>query len=173
MRANSNTLSRASSPATLSDRTLKNLRVSCFSAQAERRSYPAVSGYGRQGFSDVLGNDRGGFVSVSRIITTTILRNVPGGIMYPTTVSLVTRIPIKKTFVAAMTLLATAAPAAVLAEWQPTKPVEFVIPAGTGGGADQMARFIQGMVTKHNLMKQPRAAVTSRCSWSATMSIPA
>jgi len=45
------------------------------------------------------------------------------------------------------------------AEWQPTKPVEFVIPAGTGGGADQMARFIQGMVTKHNLMKQPMVVV--------------
>jgi tripartite-type tricarboxylate transporter receptor subunit TctC len=33
--------------------------------------------------------------------------------------------------------------------------VEFVVPAGTGGGADQMARFIQGVVAKNNLMKQP------------------
>ena len=40
------------------------------------------------------------------------------------------------------------------AAWEPTKPVEFVIPAGTGGGADQMARLIQGVVAKHNLMKQ-------------------
>ena len=39
--------------------------------------------------------------------------------------------------------------------WEPTKPVEFIVPAGTGGGADQMARFIQGVVAKHNLMKQP------------------
>lgn len=39
--------------------------------------------------------------------------------------------------------------------WEPTKPVTLVIPAGTGGGADQMARFIQGVVQKHNLMKQP------------------
>jgi putative tricarboxylic transport membrane protein len=38
--------------------------------------------------------------------------------------------------------------------WEPTKPVEFVIPAGTGGGADQMARLLQGIVVKHNLMKQ-------------------
>lgn len=38
--------------------------------------------------------------------------------------------------------------------WEPTKPVEFVIPAGTGGGADQMARLIQGIVAKLNLMKQ-------------------
>jgi putative tricarboxylic transport membrane protein len=47
--------------------------------------------------------------------------------------------------------LAMAAPAVA---WEPTKPVEFVIPAGTGGGADQMARLIQGIVAKHNLMKQ-------------------
>jgi putative tricarboxylic transport membrane protein len=39
--------------------------------------------------------------------------------------------------------------------WEPTKPIQFVIPAGTGGGADQMARFIQGVVAKHNLSKQP------------------
>ena len=40
------------------------------------------------------------------------------------------------------------------AAWEPTRPVEFIIPAGTGGGADQMARTIQGIVTKHKLMKQ-------------------
>jgi tripartite-type tricarboxylate transporter receptor subunit TctC len=45
------------------------------------------------------------------------------------------------------------------AAWEPTKPVEFVVPAGTGGGADQMARFVQGMVAKHNLMKQPLVVV--------------
>ena len=39
--------------------------------------------------------------------------------------------------------------------WEPTKPVEFIVPAGTGGGADQMARFVQGVSAKHNLMKQP------------------
>jgi putative tricarboxylic transport membrane protein len=41
------------------------------------------------------------------------------------------------------------------AAWEPSKPVTFIIPAGTGGGADQMARFIQGVVSKNNLMKQP------------------
>ena len=41
------------------------------------------------------------------------------------------------------------------AAWEPTKPVEFVVPAGTGGGADQMARFIQGVVAKNKLMAQP------------------
>jgi tripartite-type tricarboxylate transporter receptor subunit TctC len=38
--------------------------------------------------------------------------------------------------------------------WEPTKSVEFIIPAGTGGGADQMARLLQGIVAKHSLMKQ-------------------
>jgi putative tricarboxylic transport membrane protein len=41
------------------------------------------------------------------------------------------------------------------AAWQPARPVEVIVPAGTGGGADQMARTIQGIITKYNLMKQP------------------
>jgi len=45
------------------------------------------------------------------------------------------------------------------AAWEPTRPVEFIIPAGTGGGADQMARTIQGIVSKHNLMKQPMVVI--------------
>jgi putative tricarboxylic transport membrane protein len=49
--------------------------------------------------------------------------------------------------------------APALAAWEPTRPVEVVVPAGTGGGADQMARTIQGIVTKHNLMKQPMVVV--------------
>jgi putative tricarboxylic transport membrane protein len=45
------------------------------------------------------------------------------------------------------------------AAWEPTKPVEFVVPAGTGGGADQMARFLQGVVAKNKLMAQPIVVV--------------
>ena len=30
--------------------------------------------------------------------------------------------------------------------WEPTRNVEFIVPAGTGGGADQMARAVQGIV---------------------------
>ena len=55
--------------------------------------------------------------------------------------------------------VALAAFPALSAAWEPTKPVEFVVPAGTGGGADQMARFIQGVVAKNNLMKQPLIVV--------------
>ncbi len=54
---------------------------------------------------------------------------------------------------------AMVAASAATAAWEPTKSVEFVVPAGTGGGADQMARFIQGIVAKGNLMKQPLIVV--------------
>jgi putative tricarboxylic transport membrane protein len=57
---------------------------------------------------------------------------------------------------AALTALAVATPSVA---WEPTKPVEFVIPAGTGGGADQMARLMQGIVLKHKLMKEPLIVV--------------
>ena len=43
--------------------------------------------------------------------------------------------------------------------WEPTKSVEFIVPAGTGGGADQMARFLQGVITKNKLMSQPLVVV--------------
>ncbi len=44
---------------------------------------------------------------------------------------------------------------AAQAAWQPTKTVEFVVPAGTGGGADIMARFISPLIEKHKLSPQP------------------
>jgi putative tricarboxylic transport membrane protein len=43
--------------------------------------------------------------------------------------------------------------------WEPSKPVELVVPAGTGGGADQMARFLQGVIAKNKLMNQPLIVV--------------
>jgi tripartite-type tricarboxylate transporter receptor subunit TctC len=39
--------------------------------------------------------------------------------------------------------------------WEPTKPIEFIVPAGTGGGADQMARLLSAVVEKHKLSPQP------------------
>lgn len=59
----------------------------------------------------------------------------------------------KRLAIGAMVAATFAAPA--FAAWEPTKPVEFIVPAGTGGGADQMARLIQGIVIKHKLMKEP------------------
>ena len=48
-----------------------------------------------------------------------------------------------------------------LAAWEPTKTVEFIVPAGTGGGADQMARITQAIIAKHKLMKQPMVVVNT------------
>src|SRR6478752_976494 len=63
----------------------------------------------------------------------------------------------KKLAGAAASAMLMAAPA--FAAWEPTKPVEFVVPAGTGGGADQMARLIQGIIVKHKLMKESMVVV--------------
>jgi tripartite-type tricarboxylate transporter receptor subunit TctC len=63
---------------------------------------------------------------------------------------------LKRRWVAALAMAGVVTSAAA---WEPTKPVEFIVPAGTGGGADQMARFIQGVVAKNNLMKQPIVVV--------------
>ncbi|CCD84780.1 conserved exported protein of unknown function [Bradyrhizobium sp. ORS 285] len=64
---------------------------------------------------------------------------------------------VRGAFAAGVALAAGSIPA--LAGWEPVRPVEFIVPAGTGGGADQMARTIQGIVTKHNLMKQPLVVI--------------
>ena len=64
--------------------------------------------------------------------------------------------------IAVKTVLITASAIAAVAQaapWQPTKNVEFIVPAGTGGGADQMARLIQGIITKNNLMKTSMVVV--------------
>src|SRR5918999_603333 len=60
----------------------------------------------------------------------------------------------KRPFSKALAFVAALAVPLAAQAWEPTKNVEFIIPAGTGGGADQMARAIQGIVAKHGLMKQ-------------------
>ena len=56
---------------------------------------------------------------------------------------------------AAVAAAVLTAPAALAADWQPTKPVEIVVAAGAGGASDQMARMMQAAIQKNNLMKQP------------------
>jgi putative tricarboxylic transport membrane protein len=40
-------------------------------------------------------------------------------------------------------------------EWKPRKPIEFVIMAGPGGGADKMARLMQTIIEKHDFSPRP------------------
>ena len=63
------------------------------------------------------------------------------------------------TLAAAASILCLEASLPASAAWEPTRPVELIVPAGTGGGADQMARTIQGIITKHSLMKQPLVVI--------------
>lgn len=41
------------------------------------------------------------------------------------------------------------------AQWQPTKPIEFVVMAGPGGGADKATRFLVDLIKKKGLIAQP------------------
>jgi len=50
--------------------------------------------------------------------------------------------------------LATVA-ASAEAAWQPTKPIEFVVTSGAGGGTDNFARVVQAIAAKHKLTDQP------------------
>ncbi|HEV2556078.1 MAG TPA: tripartite tricarboxylate transporter substrate-binding protein [Bosea sp. (in: a-proteobacteria)] len=43
--------------------------------------------------------------------------------------------------------------------WQPSKPVEFVVTSGAGGGTDNFARMIQSIISKHKLIEQPIVVV--------------
>lgn len=61
-----------------------------------------------------------------------------------------------KTLTASALALAVAAPAALAQDgWTPKKPVEFIIMAGTGGGADQIARLLQGLIEQKDLSPRP------------------
>ncbi|MGB5708538.1 MAG: tripartite tricarboxylate transporter substrate binding protein [Arenicellales bacterium] len=55
--------------------------------------------------------------------------------------------------IAAATSLGMSAPA--MAEWSPKKPIELIIMAGAGGGADQIARLLQGLIEKNKLSPRP------------------
>jgi tripartite-type tricarboxylate transporter receptor subunit TctC len=68
------------------------------------------------------------------------------------------KMKLKGALISTALALGVAGTAPAFAAWEPNKPVEFIIPAGPGGGADQMARMIQGIITKNNLMKQAAEA---------------
>lgn len=53
-------------------------------------------------------------------------------------------------------------PSDAQAAWEPSKPIEFVIPAGQGGGADLMARFLSGVAQTENLSPQPLLVVNKK-----------
>ena len=60
-----------------------------------------------------------------------------------------------QSLIAGAAALGMMAGAASAADWKPRKPVEFVIMAGAGGGADQIARLLQGLIEKKGLSSRP------------------
>ena len=61
--------------------------------------------------------------------------------------------------------LATCVSGAANAAWQPVKPIEFIATAGPGGGTDNFARAVHGIITKHKLVEQP-IVVTNKAGGS-------
>ncbi len=56
---------------------------------------------------------------------------------------------------AAIAATVAAAVPAQAADWQPNKPVEMIIMAGQGGGADRLARLFQSIIQKNDLSPMP------------------
>jgi tripartite-type tricarboxylate transporter receptor subunit TctC len=56
-------------------------------------------------------------------------------------------------------LMASTATMALAEGWKPQKPVEMVIMAGQGGGADRLARLFQSIIQKENLSSMPMLPV--------------
>ncbi|MHA7886697.1 Bug family tripartite tricarboxylate transporter substrate binding protein [Roseicyclus sp.] len=44
---------------------------------------------------------------------------------------------------------------AVAQDWEPRRPIDFTIMAGAGGGADQIARFLQSVAERYDLTNRP------------------
>jgi len=62
----------------------------------------------------------------------------------------------RRTALGLMASVALVAGTPALAEgWQPNKPVEMVIMAGQGGGADRLARLFQSIIQKNNFSPMP------------------
>ncbi|ETX16683.1 hypothetical protein OCH239_02330 [Roseivivax halodurans JCM 10272] len=63
----------------------------------------------------------------------------------------------KRTFIgaAAAAMLAALPISASAQGWEPRRPIDFVIMAGPGGGADQIARFIQSVAEKNDMTSRP------------------
>ncbi len=61
--------------------------------------------------------------------------------------------------IAGAAALATTAFSGIAHAFEPNKPIDFVIMAGKGGGADKMARLMQSIIEKENLAPRPLVPV--------------
>ena len=70
----------------------------------------------------------------------------------------------KHHWLAAVLPLGVVAPAFA---WEPTKPIEIVVPFSAGGASDQMARTIQGIIQKRQFTTQPIIVVNKPAAGGA------
>src|SRR3954463_4846118 len=77
----------------------------------------------------------------------------------------------KSKFAVVACILAIGMPGAANAAWQPVKPIEFIATAGPGGGTDNFARAVQGIIAKHKLLEQP-IVVTNKAGGSGAEGYP-
>ena len=61
----------------------------------------------------------------------------------------------KRGLMAAAAAAALVAPTAVVADWAPTRPIEFIIQTSPGGGSDTYARLWIGIIEKYGLSPVP------------------
>ena len=59
--------------------------------------------------------------------------------------------PMNAKFMSAILLTTGLMAVPAVAEWKPAKPIEFVVMAGKGGGADKAVRFMQGIIAEEKL----------------------
>lgn len=57
--------------------------------------------------------------------------------------------------VACAGLIALSPATALAQDWEPRRPIDFTIMAGPGGGADQIARFIQSVAERYDMTNRP------------------
>ena len=67
-------------------------------------------------------------------------------------------------------LMAAACAERVSGPWAPYKPVEFVVAAGPGGGSVQLARVVQSIIQKNQLIRTP-VIVTNKGGGSGSLGI--
>ena len=66
-----------------------------------------------------------------------------------------TQLSLKKMAIAIGATAMLAMPAISQAAWEPQKPVEFVVMAGKGGGADKAVRLLQSIIASENMAPVP------------------
>ena len=56
--------------------------------------------------------------------------------------------------------------------FSPKKPVELIIPAGQGGGADEIARLVQGVIEKNDYASKPETTRKSSRPLLSSLLLP-